>query len=204
MIRSRLVSAVVGLACVTAPVAGPAALAQAATPAPGASTAPAWVVDAPASRIAFTTTWAGQKVVGQFSAWSADIRFDPANLARSRAVVTITTASARTGQKDPDANLQDKDWFNPKSFPAARFETVAIRSLGGGRFEADSRVTIRGVTAPAVLAFTLTIKGASAQMAGTATLDRLAFGLGSESDPKAEWVDRQVRVDVTLKATRKP
>jgi cytochrome b561 len=143
-------------------------------------------------------------VAGQFSAWNADIRFDPANLARSRAVVTITTASARTGQKDPDANLPDKDWFNPKAFPAARFETVAIRSLGGNRFEADSRVTIRGVTVPAVLAFTLTITGSSAQMAGTAMLDRLAFGLGAESDPKAEWVDRQVRVDVTLKATRKP
>jgi cytochrome b561 len=55
-----------------------------------------------------------------------------------------------------------------------------------------------------VLAFTLTITGSSAQMAGTAMLDRLAFGLGAESDPKAEWVDRQVRVDVTLKATRKP
>jgi cytochrome b561 len=198
MIRSLLVAtSIVAAAGAFAPVA----LAQTQRPT-AAQTAPVWIVDAKQSRIAFSTTWAGQKVAGQFGAWTADIRFDPANLGASRAIVTVTTGSARTGQKDPDTNLQDKDWFNPKAFPTARFETTTIRALGGDRYQADGRLTIRGVSVPVSLSFVLKIVGDAATMTGASKVDRLAFGMGRDSDPNAEWVDRTVTVDVAVRATR--
>jgi len=36
----------------------------------------------------------------------------------------------------------------------------------------------------------------------TLTLDRLAFDIGKQSDAKAEWVSRDIVLDVTLLATK--
>lgn len=179
------------------------ALAQAPRPAAAPAAAPQWVVDPAQSRISFSTRWAGAAVNGAFASFTADIRFDPARLAASRAVVTIPTGTARTGQKDPDDNLPAPDWFNAKAFPNARFETTAIRALGANRYEADGRLTVKNQTVPVKLPFTLTIAGNVATMRGTATLDRIALGMGRESDPGAEWVDRAVQVQVNVRATRR-
>lgn len=186
-------------------LAAPAlAAAQAPRPAPApASAAPQWVVDPAQSRISFSTRWAGAAVNGAFASFTADIRFDPARPGASRAVVTLPTGTARTGQKDPDDNLPAADWFNSRTFPNARFETTTIRALGGNRYEADGRLTVKNQTVAVKLPFTLTIAGAVATMRGTATLDRIALGMGRESDPAAEWVDRAVQVQIVVRATRR-
>jgi polyisoprenoid-binding protein YceI len=164
---------------------------------------PQWIVDPAQSRISFSTRWAGAAVNGAFGGLAADIRFDPARPAASRAIVTVPTGTARTGQKDPDENLPQSDWFNAKAFPNARFETTAIRALGGNRYEADGRLTVKNTTVPVKLPFTLTIAGNVATMRGAATVDRLALGMGRESDPAAEWVDRAVQIQVNVRATRR-
>lgn len=175
-----------------------------ATPAKAkaASVAPTWTIDARQSRIAFSTRWAGQAVNGNFRQWSGDIKFDPANLAGSKAVILIQTGSGITGMKEPDDNLSGEDWFNVRRFPTARYETTAIRSVGPNRYVADGTLTMKGVAYRLALPFTVTIAGNVATMTGQATLDRMTLRLGVESDSSAEWVARETVVNVAVRATR--
>jgi cytochrome b561 len=168
-----------------------------------AATAPVWTVDPAGSRLGFATRWAGQAVNGQFRQWSADIRFDPARLAQSKAVVIVQTGSAQTGMREPDDNLPGEDFFAVRRFPTARYETTAIRALGGNRYEADGLLTIKGVAYRLRLPFTLDIAGNVATMNGRSTLDRMTVRMGVESDSSAEWVAREVTINVAVRATRR-
>jgi polyisoprenoid-binding protein YceI len=165
--------------------------------------AAAWTIDARQSRIAFTTRWAGNAVNGNFRQWSGDIRFDPNNLAGSKAVILVQTGSSLTGIKEPDDNLPGEDWFNTRRFPTARYETTAIRSTGPGRYVADGTLTMKGVTYRLALPFTVSITGNVATMTGQATVDRMTLRLGLESDAAAEWVARETVVNVAVRATKR-
>jgi polyisoprenoid-binding protein YceI len=165
-------------------------------------TAQSWTIDPRQSRIAFSTRWAGQAVNGTFGQWSGTINFDPANLAASKAVIQIQTGSARTGMKEPDDNLGSADWFDAKRFPTARYETTAIRATAPGRYIADGRLTIKGVSYRLALPFTVAITGNTASMSGQATLDRMTIKLGIESDSDAEWVARETVVTVSVRANK--
>jgi cytochrome b561/polyisoprenoid-binding protein YceI len=189
------------------PVAAPPVDAPAAPVAPQPSAAPAaqvarWNVDAKASSIGFTGAHAGNAFKGSFTAWTADIRFDPANLASSKAVVTIDTSSARTGDGTQESSLRETEWFNPAQFPKAVFETKSIKSLGGNRYEAQATLTVKGKAVPVTLPFTLTINGATAEMSGTVTLSRKALALGLSSDADGEWVSLDIPVAVKVKAQK--
>jgi polyisoprenoid-binding protein YceI len=200
----KIVIAMVAGLCALVPVA--VSHAQPATTKAKASTsraAPTWAIDAAQSRIGFSTRWAGETVSGQFRQWSGDIRFDPANLGASKAVVLVQTGSARTGVKEPDENLGGGDWFDARRFPTARYETTAIRSLGGNRYIADGLLTIKGVSYRLALPFNLTIAGNVATMTGQATVDRMTLKLGLESDADAEWVARETTINVAVRATRR-
>jgi polyisoprenoid-binding protein YceI len=168
-----------------------------------APSAASWVIDARQSRIGFSTRWAGEAVNGNFRQWAGDIKFDPANLAGSKAVIMIQTGSALTGMKEPDDNLGGSDWLDTRRFPTARYETTAIRSLGGNRYVADGLLTIKGVAYRLALPFNVTIAGNVATMTGQATLDRMTLKLGLESDSSAEWVARETVVNVAVRATRR-
>jgi polyisoprenoid-binding protein YceI len=162
-----------------------------------------WLIDARQSRIGFSTRWAGQAVNGTFRQWSGDIKFDPANLAGSKAIITIQTGSALTGMKEPDENIGGGDWLDVRRFPTARYETTAIRSLGGNRYVADGALTIKGVMYRLALPFTVTIVGNVATMTGQASVDRMTLKLGLESDASAEWVARDTVINVSVRATRR-
>ena len=180
-------------------------LAYAATPkaAPTAA-APAWTVDAAQSSIAFEGQQYGQAFKGVFQRWSADIKFDPANLAGSSARVTIETGSARTGDGTKDDTMKQGEWFDTSRFPTAVFQTQSITAQGAGKYSAAGTLTIKNKAYPVTLPFTLAIQGANATMQAALPLDRLNLGLGAASDPKGSEIGRNVQVRIQVKATRRP
>jgi polyisoprenoid-binding protein YceI len=165
--------------------------------------APTWTIDTRQSRIGFSTRWAGEAVNGNFRQWSGDIKFDPNNLAGSKAIILVQTGSALTGVKEPDENLGGEDWLNARRFPTARYETIAIRNVGPNRYVADGMLTMKGVAYRLALPFTVAITGNVATMSGQATLDRMTLRLGLESDASAQWVARETVVNVAVRATRR-
>ncbi|NBB15948.1 polyisoprenoid-binding protein [Caulobacter sp. SLTY] len=178
-----------------------AVLFLAALPA-AAAPAPAWTVDKAASKIGFSSSFDGEGFNGAFARWDAQIRFDPANLAGSSAVVTIDTASVFTGNGDRDANLKEPKWFSSKAHPKAVYRTTGFKALGGGRYQATGTLTLRGQSKPLTLPFTLVITGDQAKMNARISLSRLAFGVGQDEWKKIDVIPDPVTVTVQVTARR--
>jgi cytochrome b561/polyisoprenoid-binding protein YceI len=188
-----------------APATAPSGEPNAITPAPEGA-APAWRVNAASSSIGFAFSLddgsGANRIQGRFTRWRADIRFDPANLDRSSALVTIETASATTGVSAQDSALPTAPWFDAASHPTATFRASEFRRRGQG-YEARGTLTIKGRDRNVGLPFTLIIDGDTAVMNGAITIDRRDFdiGEGTEAD---DMVSRDVEVTVRVEATRAP
>lgn len=177
--------------------AGAVAAFAAALPADAAH----WTVD-PSSKLGFSVVWSGEPLNGTFKRWKADVEFDPVDLARSHVVATIDTGSLVTDYPEGDSGLKGEMGFAVGHFPTARFETTAFRKLPDGSFQADGRLTIRGITRPLKLPFKLAIEGNRAHVVGRTTVMRTDFGVGQGEWTAPEPVAHQVTVTLDLTATR--
>lgn len=142
-----------------------------------AGAAPRWTT-APGGRLGFVTSWAGDGIDGSFRNWNADIRFNPDALAQSRIRVTVSLGSASTGDGERDSMLRGTDFFDTGAHAQAIWTSGAIKHAGGNRYRADGMLNLRGVNRPVPVNFTLDIDGKNARASGTASLNRLAFGIG--------------------------
>ncbi len=160
-----------------------------------------WSVDHTQSTLGFEASMNGTGFSGQFGRWTATISFDPADLAASKAEVSIDMTSAETGDGTRDAALPQPDWFDTDNFGTATFVASAFRSMGGDAYEADGTLTIRGTSKPVTLAFTLAIADGKAVMAGATTLNRGDFGVGQGEFAGDTPVALAVKVVVSIQAT---
>lgn len=165
-------------------------------------TAQAWTIDRAASSIQFGGTHAGAAFKGRFEDWEGRIWFDPADLAGSRAVITVRIGSARTGDATQEGSLQEAEWLDPAGVPTARFEATGFRALGGDRYEAQGTLRLKDKVVPTTLAFTFQEAAGQAVVEGTTTLDRTAFDLGLASDAAGDWVSKAITVTVSVRAAR--
>jgi len=172
-------------------------------PAAMAAPPPAWTVDKAASSIRFSSSFNGAAFTGSFTRWTADIRFDPANLAASSVTATIDTGSAASGDADRDQALPTDAFFAAAKFPRATYAAHAFKSLGGGRYEAIGELTLRGVTKPLNLPFTLAITGGQARMTASMALNRLAFGVGQDEWRKTDAIPAAVNLTLAVTARRR-
>jgi polyisoprenoid-binding protein YceI len=173
-------------------------LAVAALPASAAT----WTVDKAKSHLGFTGSMNGASFDGAFGTWDAQIVFDPNNLPASHVTATIDMASAKTGDETRDEALPTDDWFAVKSFPKATFVTRAITADGAGHYVAQGDLSIRNVSRPVSLPFTLAIADGTAHMTGMLTIDRSVFGVGQGQwkDGSAVALQVQIKVDITAKS----
>lgn len=146
-----------------------------APPAPAA--APVWTVDKAASRLTFRVATGERSFDGVFKTWDAQLAFDPHNLKASRAMVTITMASAVTGDPTRDQQLPGPGGFDVARFPKATFESSAIVAAGPGRYTAEGDLAVHGVKRHIALPFNLAITKDVAKMDGVVTLRSGDFGM---------------------------
>ena len=161
-----------------------------------------WMVDAAHSSLGFTGKVSGETFNGQFRRWNAQIQFDPKALAASKVTATVDVASAATGDADRDQAMPTDDWFAAAKFPRATFVAQSFKDLGGGHYQAIGTLSLRGVSRPLVLPFTLAIAGDTAHMNGAVALNRTAFGVGQGQWKTGDTVDTQVTVTLALTARR--
>ena len=161
-----------------------------------------WTVDPAASKLAFQGAVNGTSFTGVFRRWNAQIVFDPKALAASHVAVSVDLASAASGDADRDQTMPTADWFWVAKFARASFVSHAFRDLGGGRYLAVGDLTLRGVTRPVSLPFTLAVAGDKAVMHGATVIDRTAFGVGQGQWKTGDVVATKVTVNVALTAHR--
>lgn len=148
------------------------------------------------SSLGFRFTYQGQAMPGHFQRFDTRLSFDPAKPAEAVLDVRIPLASASTGDAEQESTLKSGDFFNVAAFPEARYTAKGVRALGGNRFAADGQLTLRGVSKPVTLTFTWT-PGAQPVLAGTASVPRLAFGVGG-----GEWADTGTIADAVQVSTK--
>jgi polyisoprenoid-binding protein YceI len=159
-----------------------------------------WKVEPSASQLTFVGKQAGAEFTGKFERFTADIRFDPNDLANSKFIVDIETASVSTKDKERDDILKGKDLFDAKRWPQARYVAETI-TANGDKFSATGKLTIRDITrdVPIVFTFTLDPAGNTAWLKGSAPLKRLDFGVGQGEWKDTQWVSNDVRVEFALR-----
>jgi polyisoprenoid-binding protein YceI len=172
-----------------------------------AHAAPKWTIE-DGSAIRFTAYQQGAPVDGSFRDFTAEIVFDPQDLAASRVAVAIATASVATGHKDRDTALRSSAFLDVATWPSAEFVSAELVHRGGDRYEAHGRLTIRDVTRDVVLPFELTIGESGgrrlANAKGELTISRLDYGVG-----QGEWAatgtvgeDVVIRIEIAASAPR--
>lgn len=161
-----------------------------------AQVASEWMVTE--GEIALTVTQLGSPVVGAFEEWTSAITFDPEASGKMGGVTTtIAIGSLRLGSVTRDA--LGGNFFNADAFPTATFR-ADIRQ-DGEAYIADGLLTIKDVSMPLSLPFTLDIEGNTARMAGNISIDRRDFQIGNNM-PDETNLAFAVAVNIDLTASR--
>ncbi len=162
-----------------------------------------WQVNLKQSQLGFTTSWSGEAVLGQFSDWQADIMFAEQALDKSSIKVTVNLAQVSTGDEQRDAALPSNDWFDAEHYPQAVFKSTSIKRVANNSYQAQGTLQLRGKVQPVVLDFNLNIKANKATAQGSASLSRIAFGVGQGEWAATDSIPALVKVVFNLHATKK-
>lgn len=137
---------------------------------------PSWDIQ-PGGSLQFTADNAGSALNGSFRRWDGQITMDPENPAGASISIEIDLASASLGDATQDQMLTGSDFFNVAANPVATFRSTNVTRQGNG-YRASGTLSLRGVSRPQVINFTLSGSGARRSVSGSGTVDRNAFGVG--------------------------
>jgi polyisoprenoid-binding protein YceI len=169
----------------------------------GAAAAPsAWTADPAKSTLEFTFVQAGAKTTGRFARFNANIDFAAANPGAGKFDVNIDIGSVDTRDKDRDTQLRAPELFDVGKFPRAQFAASSFAAKGQA-FTGTGKLSLRGISKDVPIEFTFETLTESGQpvayLKGTATLKRLAFGVGQGEWKSTEWIDDEVQVNFNLR-----
>jgi polyisoprenoid-binding protein YceI len=138
---------------------------------------------------------------GTFDKWDATATMTSPDVETGVLDIKIQAASVNTGSGMKDGKLKGKDFFDAQVDPLITFHSTKIVQTGPNTLDYVGDFTIRGVTKPEKLTFTLSGKGTgSGEIKGTMAFDRKDYGMNS-GIPFIRIADR-VEVTVDLKGKR--
>jgi polyisoprenoid-binding protein YceI len=162
--------------------------------------APVFEITKEDSSIKFSVK-ASVAIAGTFDKWDAALTFSSPDLTTGVLNVKIQADSVNTGSGMKDGKLKGDKFFDVKQNPVITFVSKKFVQTGPDTIEVDGDFTIRGVSKPEKLTFTVTGKGTgSGGIKGTMAFDRKQYGMNS-GIPFIKIADR-VEVDVDLKGKR--
>jgi polyisoprenoid-binding protein YceI len=175
-------------------------LASAVLPSVSRAQAPVFAITQEDSSIKFSVK-ASVAIEGNFDKWDATLTFTSPDVATGVLDVKIQADTVDTGSGMKNGKLKGKDFFDVKQNPLITFHSTKLVQTGPDTIEVDGDFTIRGVTKPEKLTFTVTGAGTgSGSIKGTMAFDRKDYGMNS-GIPFIRVADR-VEVTVDLKGKR--
>lgn len=145
--------------------------------------------------------------VGRLAIVRGWLRFDPDDWGASKVVADIDLASADLGDKGWNKAVTGSNFLDVAKFPTAHFESDTVTKTGERTGTLDGKLTLRGVTLPVKVDFTVNRVGATlfgfetiAGFSGHATLDRTQFG--STAFAKAVGTSVSIRLEIEAKLDR--
>jgi polyisoprenoid-binding protein YceI len=162
--------------------------------------APVFVITQEGSSIKFNVK-ASVAIDGTFEKWDSTLTFTSPDVSTGALDVKIQADSVNTGSGMKDGKLKGKDFFDAKNDPLITFKSTKVEQTGPDSFDLLGDFTIRGVTKPEKLTFTVTGRGTGAgAITGTMAFDRKDYGMNS-GIPFIKIADR-VEVTVDLHGKR--
>jgi polyisoprenoid-binding protein YceI len=144
---------------------------------------------------------ASVSIEGTFDKWEATITYPSRDVETGVLDIKIQADSVNTGSSMKDDKLKSKDFFNSKDDPYITFHSTKMTETGPTTVAVQGNFTIRGVSKPETLLFSVTGKGTGVgEIKGTMAFDRKEFGMNS-GIPFIKIADR-VEVSVDLKGKR--
>jgi len=138
---------------------------------------------------------------GTFEKWDSTVTFTSTDITTGVLDIKIQADSVNSGSGMKDGKLKSKDFFNAKDDPFITFHSTKFTQTGPDTIQVDGDFTIRGVTKPESLTFTITGVGkGEGSIKGTMAFDRKDYGM-NKGIPFVTIADR-VEVTVDLKGKR--
>lgn len=141
-------------------------------------------VETARSSIQFSYKQMGVNMAGRFKKFTANLKFDPAKPTAASVTLDVDLNSIDTGSAEGNGEVGGKLWFNSKLFPTATFTSTSIKALGGDKYEALGKLTIKGRTQDVVAPTTVIIKSNSVEFDGAFMIKRADFAIG-----EGVWAD---------------
>ena len=158
-----------------------------------------WTVDPARSVIRLEVDALGMTQAGRFGDWSGDIVFDPAKPEAARVNLAILAASLDMGDSLVTAQAKSQGFLHVSDFPRIDVALIGLERVGDDRYQARADVTCKGQTERVTFPVAVRVSGNEVQIEGTASLDREAFGIGTES-LRGLIIGRIIKVDVDITA----
>lgn len=204
MIRTAAAAALAALllaACGGEPEEAPRPAAQ-ALDVPELVGASLWAVDTTASSVGFRGMMNGNEFNGSFSNYAIGIVLDPEAPEREGAIeARIDLGSAIASDSEKTNALPTETWFHVEAHPVAVFQSNLITSTGPGTYDAEGTLSLKGISRPVTVPFTLTIGDDGRAVAdATVLLNRSDFQIGTGEFAEGKWVAFEVNVDLHIEA----
>jgi polyisoprenoid-binding protein YceI len=155
---------------------------------------------APESTVTFFVK-ASVALKGTFDKWDATVTFTSTDVTTGVLDIKIQADSVNSGSGMKDGKLKSKDFFDVQHDPLITFHSTKFTQMTPDTIKVDGDFTIRGVTKPESLTFTITGAGTGVgSIKGTMAFDRKDYGM-NKGIPFVTIADR-VEVTVDLKGKR--
>ena len=138
-------------------------------------------IDPSSSRLTAEFTQIGVPVSGPFTRFNGHVAFDPAKPSDAKAHIEIDTTSFDLGEDNYNDELRKKEWFDSARYPAATFDASGLKPLGGDRFEALGRLSLKGRQKELKIPVTVKTEAATTVVDGVVPISRKDFTIGAGS-----------------------
>ena len=165
------------------------------TQAQSSDAAPVFKITPVVSKITFYVK-SSVKLEGTFDKWDATLVFTSTDASTGVLDIKIQADSVDTGSKSKDNKLKGEHCFDVEKDPYITFHSTKITETSSNSFDVAGTFTLRGISKPEALTFTVDrdAGGATGEIKGILTIDRKDFGLGGG----IKFVTIADRVDITI------
>ena len=163
-----------------------------------------WNFDPAYTTVEFSIRNLWFKVKGRFRDLEGAIVLDDDDISRSSVNATIRAGSIVTGNKQRDAHLLLKSFFDVENFPEIAFKSTRVgRGKDRDALDLEGELTIKNKTVPIALAVNVMDRSRSPRgeefvyYSATTELDRCAFGINYGRG----IIGRRLRVNINVQAS---
>ncbi len=133
------------------------------------------------SVISFKIKNLGIYTSGTLNGLQAKVHFDPANLNAGTLEASVDVNTLNTNSSSRDEHLKSDDFFDLAHYPKITLKSISFKHKSGNNFTGLFNLTIKDKTKQMEIPFTYLDKGNTIILNGNFKLNRLDFGVGSNS-----------------------